>query len=477
MVVVWYQGQQALARLSQTCHLLCLVARPILFHWYHAVDGCTKPPSSITLAHLFSPTLHYPDLAAAVKSLALHSPRYDPDMRIGDEMTKVRVALKSDVTCRRTKESLGGSLLSRHVLDTAQLQELALAYLPNVSELSLQRDFHYVSECTNILDSQVSPWLKWTYPLPALRHLIIPGQLLTSPLSGQNSHTTIHIQDASSLLRCAPNIETLIFADGSGRSVCRRVFFQDYPWEVWFLRLRRLSIDGIGVQQLARIVALCPALEDIKFFDVAKDDDDDMKFQVKGVVLEPAKHLGSARTTLKSLCYSVIYSPRRGFKTMSAYSRVVTTPGWDAYLPTGFSTGLSFAEFPALERLEVEQLMLYGPPIIQALESKDAVRDDVALRLAAPRDLLERLPPNLVHLQLGKVDIWSVVLRDMTTLCFPGPGGRMYCPRLEMVDVEVSTAPPESEYRAWSKLWQSVGSACHFPIPISVVRPSEAMGT
>lgn len=195
------------------------------------------------------------------------------------------------------------------------------------------------------------------------------------------------------------------------------------------------------------IVALCPALEDIEFFDVAKDDDDDMKFQVKGVVLEPAKHLGSTRTTLKSPCSSVIYSPRRGFKTMSAYSWVVTTPGWDAYLPTGFSTGLSFAEFPALERLEVEQLMLYGPPIIQALESKDAVRDDVALRLAAPRDLLERLPPNLVHLQLGQVDIWSVVLRDMTALCFPGPGGRMYCPRLEMVDVEVSTAPPESEYR------------------------------
>lgn len=217
-----------------------------------------------TESHHFSAfvltTLHYPDLAAAAKSLALHSPRYDPDMRMGDEMTKVSVALKSDVTCRRTKESLGGSLLSRHVLDTAQLQELALAYLPNVSELSLQRDFHYVSECTNILDSQVNPWLKWTYPLPALRHLIIPGQLLTPPLSGQSSQTTIHIQDASSLLRCAPNIETLIFADGWGRSVCRRVFFQDYPWEVWFLRLRRLSIDGIGVQQLARNCGTLPGV-------------------------------------------------------------------------------------------------------------------------------------------------------------------------------------------------------------------------
>lgn len=452
--MAWYQGQQALARLSQTCQLLCLVARPILFHWYHAGNGRDEAREFRRLAAFVLATLHYPGLAAAVKSLALHSPRYDPNMRMGDEMSKVRVTLKSDATYRRTKESLGGYLLHRHVLDTAELQELALAYLPNVSELSLQRNFHFISECTNIIDSQINPWLEWTYPLPALRHLVIPGQLLIWPFPRQDSRTTIHIQDVESLLHCAPNTETLIFADSSGGSVCRRVFFQDDPWDVWLLRLRRLSINGIGVQELARIVALCPALEDIEFFDAAKPPElyaCSNTLQVRAGVLEPAKHLGSTRTTLKRLCYTVMYSPGWRYESkrrkMIVWSWRGTSPQWVPYLPTGFSTGLSFAEFPALERLEVEQLMLYGPLLIRALESEDAVRDEVALRLAAPWDLRKRLPPNLVRLRLGGVVIWSVVLRDMIALCSTGPGGRMYCPYLEMVDLVVSTAPPESEYR------------------------------
>lgn len=450
-VVAWYQGQKALARLSQTCRLLCFVAQPILFHWYHVVNGFDEAREFRRLAAFVLATLHYPDLAAAVKSLALHSPLYNPDTHTCDKMRKVRVALKSDTTYRRTILSLGGYLLHSYLLDTVQLQHLALAYLPNVSELSFQRDIHHVSQCTNIPSCQTNPWFRWMYPLPALRHLVIPGQLLTQPLSGQDSRPTIHIQDAKYLLRCAPNIETLIFADGSGRSIWRRVFFQDHPWNVWFLGLRRLSIDGIGVQELARIVALCPALEDIEFFDATRDLHDQM-YQVKAEILEPAEHLGSARTTLKRLSYFVMYpaewAPAHG-AIYYEYPWAVTPSQLDVYFATGFSKALSFTEFLALERLEVEQLMLYNPLIFWDLESEDedAVREDVALQLTAPMDLLERLPPNLVRLQLGRVEIWSVVLRDMTALCSPGPRGRLYCPRLEMVDLEVSTAPPESEYR------------------------------
>ncbi|KAK1833557.1 hypothetical protein QBC39DRAFT_302331 [Podospora conica] len=456
-VVAWYQGQKALARLSRTCRLLCLVAQPILFHWYHAVDGCDEIPEFQRLSAFVLATLHHPEqLGMAVKSLALHPPAHDKDTYKSREMTKVRIALKSDAAYRRTVESLGGYLLTSHVLDTVHLQELALAYLPNVSELSLLRDLRcWTTEFqgTNIILSQIDQLRKWTYHLPALRYLVFPcrrGKLIEDGVVD-----SFHIHLADILLSRAPNLETLIVADGSGwPCTCMRAIFQKTPWDTCLLRLLRLSISNIGVQELERIVAGCPALEDIEFFDAANLKPahycplSERTYEMNSGVLEPAKHLGGVRTTLKRLCYSVL-DGRLCIGTTSSTFHLYQGKNYftRTACPRGLAEGLSFAEFPALERLEVEESILYGRVLADALDSGGATPDDLALQLTTPEAILERLPPSLLHLRLGCVVSWPVVLRDMVALSHTGLGGQRYCPQLETVDLEVFVAPPDTEHR------------------------------
>ena len=87
--------------------------------------------------------------------------------------------------------------------------------------------------------------------------------------------------------------------------------------------------------------------EDLEFFQGFADTWRD--------VLDPDVHLGSARSTLKRLCYSV-------FPTYGSDDEMD-----DGYFdPTsaeldGFQRGLSMRGFAALERLEMEQLLVYGP--------------------------------------------------------------------------------------------------------------------
>lgn len=67
--------------------------------------------------------------------------------------------------------------------------------------------------------------------------------------------------------------------------------------------------------------------------------------EADGEVLDPAQHLAIVRTGLKRLCYSVKGLPIQG---LTGEDR---RPVFD--LPVDFTTGLSFAEFPVLEQLEV----------------------------------------------------------------------------------------------------------------------------
>ena len=114
--------------------------------------------------------------------------------------------------------------------------------------------------------------------------------------------------------------------------------------------------------------------------------------------------------------------------------------------------------------------MLYGPVLARALAEDDMdTPDDLIMRQTASVDILNRLPPNLGWLRVGRVDFWPVMMRDMVALSYyTAPGGGRYCPQLKVVHLEVSTLPPESEYQFL------VGAMGTRSVRVSLSHPSDS---
>jgi hypothetical protein len=122
-------------------------------------------------------------------------------------------------------------------------------------------------------------------------------------------------------------------------------------------------------------------------------------------------------------------------------------PTWHGL--SGFKVGFSLKDFSALETLELEQLILYGP----VFEEPDKVESDRSGDAVTTDEFLAKFPPSLVHLRIGCIFHWPVVFRDMLGMAEE----RARFPKLGSVALEVRRIPPREEFDCLAEAFRKVG--------------------
>ncbi len=419
-----FEDQKALSRFSQCSRRLREIAQPILFHWFHdGEEGGIRAKEVSRLARFLRAIIGSPTLAASTQALALYRRGQRPEFE------------DTDGFFRRAVEALGGYLPylwhpRTQGLSLESLQELAMASTPAMSQLCLLRE----SRITG------GAWELWDYSMPSLKYLAFAGSRTLAMLD-----VTYDLREARSLLRCAPNLDTLVAPDcwgGGPGSVYVRQLFSGQRWDVPLARLKTLSVNNASLEYLGTILRTCTVLEDLEYFD---------EHQMSGL-LSLDDHLGHLRTTLRRLCYSVF--PAELDDQISESETVQTLQEWfweDPYKPVD-PCYPDFSSFPVLEQLELEQLVLYGP----VFPTSSDPREDRSNIITTPSHIFRKLPRSLRRLRIGYVTDWPVIYRDLLALAEePGPSPRPF-PLLQEVAVEVFTAPPEHQHKNLGERLRSV---------------------
>ncbi|KAK3937129.1 hypothetical protein QBC46DRAFT_320156 [Diplogelasinospora grovesii] len=370
------ENQKALSCLSRCNRRLCSIAQPVLFHWFEDSTRSrdyTRPIGARRLKRFTLTIVRQPGLAGSVRALFLRAP---------------------------VTEALDDPNFNPH-------QKLARAISPGITQLFLHDLGIFGS------DDELEP-VGWPYGLPNLKFLVCPGTRLHKEVLLQH-----HIYQIQTMLRRAPKLEVLIAPNCGCNSVAENEWYYSIqPWGVPFPRLKKLSVDGIGVRTLKNIISSCPVLEDLEYFH---DHDDE--------VLDPDHHLGHVGATLRRLCYSGTpykrWVPEFNYNVVFNESLVQWRTGVanviEKTLPT--KRGLSFARFSALEELEIEQLLIL-PPVFLGSEDPGG------------QDFLSRLPPAVKHLRFGCIVFWPTILRGLMALA-DNVNDPSKFPRLETVTLEL----------------------------------------
>jgi hypothetical protein len=385
-------------------------------------------------------TLRRQHLATAVQAM---SPLYYPQAK-NRHCDVVQSVEDADGLFRQAAQRLGGYLpeVCGDRLTFADFNELAIAIMPNLSQLYLEPHFEWDTEEKYSLTD-------WPYPLPALTCLVLRGAQ-----GDPREEATYHLYQARNLIRQAPNLRVLIAPDCVAGSVTElHEMYMGEPWDVPLNGLRTLSLNGIGMDQLATVLLKCPVLQDLEYFG-------------ESAVLEtlcPERHLGHVKTTLRRLCWSQRQAGRMNFEDYDIIAQDLDLENcinpddaeaaaeddadvqrlieFEASLANDHP-GLSMASFPVLEILELEQLVLYGPcltgPIDDAVSSR-ARRSPYALTV--PNDLFARFPPSIRRLRVGAIFHWPTIYDDLLTLA--AEPSRF--PRLKSITLEVLRSPPEHQ--------------------------------
>ncbi|KAK3304982.1 uncharacterized protein B0T15DRAFT_502189 [Chaetomium strumarium] len=397
--------QSALASLSASSRHLRAATQPVLFHFFHSLAGHADTRRRLAR---FVRTLHRRrDLAASVRSLVLWTPN-DYLLYVPHEEQLV-LAVRDDDDDHTLRQY--GSL--------DDLQDLAITLAPGVTT-----------------------WRDWTHPMEGLRHVVLVGWRKGWP----REEYSFHVKEARAFLRCARNLESLVAADCGADGpdphqwVGGRDGLKALPWDVELPRLRKLSISGenIGVEEAEAIVRHSTVFEDLELFQGG--------VTFGRPVLDPERHLGTAKETLKRLCYSAF--PIKARLTQDdvcegeEYDGTDEDDDEDYFDPTwhrlgGFEAGLSLKDFSALETLELEQLVLYGP----VFEEPDNVESDRSCEAVTTDEFLAKLPPSLVRLRLGCIFYWPIVFRDILAMARE----RARFPKLGSVTLEVRRIPPRED--------------------------------
>jgi hypothetical protein len=373
------------------------------------------------------------DLCAAVQAISAREPDPDIDQTYAESIAQS--VHDADGLYRRAAARLGGHLL-RGCSERPTLEDfidMATATAgPTLVQLRLPRGCEWGR-------TDEWCWLGWPYPLPALTCLALHG-------ADEDPHRleAYHLYQARNLIRQAPNLQALIVPDcaaGSAANFAAR--FEGQPWDVPLPALRKLSLSGMDASQVATILAQCPLLEDLEYFDEGDQLVPDM--------LQPERHLGHVKGSLRRLCYSLRGAGASGRGgdgddddglDDSDVTNIIEYPDYLG-LPEGEATlGLSFASFPVLQVLELEQLVLCGPCLRETdddSESTEARGPPYAFTM--PEDFFARLPPAIGRLRIGAVFHWPTVYRDLIALA--DQASRF--PRLVEVGVEVFKVPPREE--------------------------------
>lgn len=414
------EGQKALARLSRTARLFRDNAQPVLFHHYHT--GVQPDPSSLgwgdasarnreieALESFLRTLLERPDLAKHVRALAffaLHTVRAQ------------NVPPLTQALFRQAGERAGFRTLPTYDnVESKWLQEATIMTTPFLEQLliyrSSQEGLHYLRD---------SPFY-----LPHLKYLVLPGQ-------DKNPDECCHIHEMQDVLAKAQNLEVLAASDcDCGTDIPHRERFRAEPWNTALMGLRRLSLHGLDPDNLGKIIRRSPVLEDVEYFC-------DMN---KYTVLQH-DHLLPIRDTLRRLCYtSTTWEQAQGsaddvIELVSGFLR------WDPFL----RGDMSFSDFPRLEILEVEQLLLYGPVFDEDREENFALLHDVG-----PELFMSSIPPSLRVLHVGMVLAWPEMHRDLM-----GLASKLYrFPHLITVAVDPFEPPPPAQVKQLTDTFRERG--------------------
>ena len=417
-----FEDQNALARFSRCSQRLRKIAQPVLFHWYQGSKTDNGREDVKELGRLVSflrPIIRHPTLAASTQALALYETPFSRYVKLADPEGSLGPAF----------EAVGGYLLqhwrdNRKVLHLDQLQELAMASTPALSQLCL----HRLSDLPN------ETWGVWSYPMPNLKYLAFPGNRSGGERDTYGYEDTYDLKDAMSLLRHAPNLDTLVAPDcWGGEIVETKAHFEKQPWNLMLTNLRRLSLNDVTLDQLGPILNICPLLEDLEYFD---------DHHVLGLLhMIPERLLGHLRTTLRRFCYSVLPTNAPEDDEGTPFEELQGSQRWLFDHRDPVDEGYpDFSAFPVLEELELEQLVLYGP----VFPTRRDPREDRSSQITTPDRLFRKLPPSLQRLRIGYVAYWPTVYRDLLALA-EEPSRRFS--RLQAITLEVFEAPPQHQHR------------------------------
>jgi hypothetical protein len=265
--------------------------------------------------------------------------------------------------------------------------------------------------------------------LPNLKYLVLPGQ-------GKNPDECCHIQQMQDVLAKAQNLEVLTASDADcGTDIPLRERFRAEPWDTALSSLRRLSLHGLDPDNLAKILRRSPVLEDLEYFC-------DMD---KYTVLQH-NHLGPVSQSLRRLCYTSTTWEHTSGGVQDIIEQVSTFLRWDSSL----RGDASFADFPRLEILEIEQLLLYGPVFDDQEERKQRFE---SMKESGPEIFMASFPSSLRILHIGMVLAWPEMHRDLL-----GMAEKLYrFQNLSVVAVDPYEEPPEEQIKELEDAFMAKG--------------------
>ena len=400
-----HEEQQALSRLSRTSSWLRFTAQPVLFHYYHSHsqpdvysshswwgDSLALTREIETLEGFLRAILERPDLANSVKALSFFSFK---TVRSGD------LPPKTQALFRRAGQSAGFKELPTYDhVDFKWLQEVAIMMTPFLGQLLLHR-----SSQEGLQYLKDSP-----HKLPNLKYLVLPGR-------GEDFEESYHIQEMQDLFVKAQNLDVLAASDcDCGTDIPSREWWRMEAWTTPLSNLRTLSLHGLDPENVAKILLFCPALEDFEYFC-------DLN---KYTVLQP-EHLDPVRDRLRRICYTGLTWENANTVPQEVANLVANVMAWDPHLRADFN----FGNFPKLEILEVEQMLLYGPVFV--FEEEERAAQFEALREIGPELFMSSLPGSLQILHIGLVLAWRELYRDLL-----GMSRKLYrFPNLKIVAVDL----------------------------------------
>ncbi|KIL86535.1 hypothetical protein FAVG1_10365 [Fusarium avenaceum] len=418
------EAQQALSRLSRTCRRFRNIAQPILHHCYHSgrqselsnspewwADADARRREVETLETFLRTLLERPDLAKHVRAVAFFALR---------EVTARQISKETQALFRQAGERAGFRALPTYKqVDSKWLQEASIMAAPFVEQLliyrSSQEGLQYIRD---------SPFY-----LPNLKYLVLPGQ-------GKNPDECCHIQQMQDMLAKAQNLEVLAASDADcGTDIPLRERFRAEPWDTALSSLRRLSLHGLDPDNLAKILRRSPVLEDLEYFC-------DMD---KYTVLQH-NHLAPVSRSLRRLCYTSTTWEHTSGGAQDIIEQVSTFLRWDSSL----RGDASFADFPRLEILEIEQLLLYGPLFDDQEERRQRFE---SMKESGPEIFMASLPSSLRILHIGMVLAWPEMHRDLL-----GMTEKLYrFQNLGIVAVDPYEEPPQEEIKELEDAFMAKG--------------------
>ncbi|KAK7751148.1 hypothetical protein SLS62_006978 [Diatrype stigma] len=412
-----HDDQKTLANLSRCSKRLQALAQPVLFHYFHTgIDRMTFAESMRPMLSFLRAIVQKPHLARAVQALAFN----DDD----GTWTGGTVDSETQMLLREAGERVAFRPLTQYKdADLRWMQEVAIAMTPRLNQLLVYR-------VTDSRDSRPThgnfPHLKWSpVTFPNLACLVFAGSY--DECYDDGIMYRYHVGDMRHLIDRSPNVEVLLVVDGT----YDRLPAATESWKGSLPKLRKLSFNDLNVTFGAdAILRGCPTLEELEYC-----------CDPYGAYLLQPESLDIVRSTLRRLSYSI-----KDFDQPHLYHDVFDAWELDMGHRYGYpaleSLGgddFSFAHFPRLAYLEIQQILFYYV--------------DIDIQTCGCQRFLAKLPPAVQTLRIGAVISWSVMYRDLMGLS-EALKDFVY---LELIELEGFTEPDTDQIRHLQEMFSANG--------------------